>query len=274
MQQSIPSQHQRNKNYQILNSPSGNTPSQKSGHVLYIPLNERKMNQLLKWIHQLITHVQYVLKHLCGALLIMSTSQLHNRGSISRCLLRFHKDKTMVSYHSATYEEVISTVKFEQFPKRNTKNLIALEDLGRGATGKAWLCATLSIPFCSACVLKFHNNSKKIDLEREKHFWHLIYPEFKNKVRIEHWSGQNALVMPHFTEVLEENRHLYKNAFFDTLTSKFISNGLFHGDEKWKNIGIYREDGVDIVVVFDLHSVEHLVVDRDEWFENVEKSLF
>jgi hypothetical protein len=45
----------------------------------------------------------------------------------------------MVSYHSATYEEVISTVKFEQFPKRNTKNLIALEDLGRGATGKAWL---------------------------------------------------------------------------------------------------------------------------------------
>jgi hypothetical protein len=215
-----------------------------------------------------------VLTHLCGALLLMSTSQLRNRVSISRCLLRFHKDSPMVSYHSATYEDVYRTVNFCRCPNRNTKNLIALEDLGRGATGKAWLCVTLSTPSASACVLKFHNTKKITDLEKEKDLWHKIYPEFSKLVRIERWSGENALVMPHFTEVLERDRSLYREALFETLSSKFVANGLYHGDVKWKNIGIYRRDQMVKLVVFDLHSVESRVVDCNEWFESVEKSLF
>jgi hypothetical protein len=269
-------------------SPPGNTPSHKSGYVHHIDSEEDEstvevdpplsspVERLLCTTPVMNIHSDPidVLNHLCGALLLMSTSQLHDRGLISRCLLRFHKDTTMVSYHSATYDQVFSTVNFDRFPNRNTKNLIALEDLGRGATGKAWLCVTMSTPNSSACVLKFHNNKKKNDLEKEKDFWHLIYPEFSKMVRIEHWSGEDALVMPHFTEVLESNRHLYRDALFDTLTSKFMNNGLYHGDVKWKNIGIYLKNGVEILVVFDLHSVESRVVDRAEWFENVAKSLF
>jgi hypothetical protein len=272
-------------------SPPGNTPSQMSGRVHHIDSEEDEsivevdspitspVNRLLRTTPVMNIHSDPidVLQRLCGALLLMSTSKLHNRASVPRCLLRFHKDTTMVSYHSATHSEVYSKVNFDRFPNQNTKNLIALEDLGRGATGKAWLCVTLSDQNTSACVLKFPNKQKNnFHLGTEKNFWHLIYPEFSNMVRIERWSGEDALVMPHFTEVVESNRHLYRDALFDTLTSKFVNKGLYHGDVKWKNIGIYRQrdGGVDILVVFDLHSVERRLVDHIEWFENVAKSLF
>jgi hypothetical protein len=78
-------------------SPSGNTPSQKSGHVHPIEREEDEstvevdppitspVDRLLFTTPVMTIHSDptYVLKHLCGALLIMSTS-------ISRCLLRFH----------------------------------------------------------------------------------------------------------------------------------------------------------------------------------------
>ena len=42
-------------------------------------------------------------------------------------------------------------------------------------------------------------------LQREKQSWHLIYPEFTTKVRVEQWSGASALVvvMPRFATIHE-----------------------------------------------------------------------
>jgi hypothetical protein len=270
-------------------SPPGNTPSQKSGNVHSIDEDEEEeelevevdspvdspVERLLSVTSVIDIHQnpEVLLQHLCGAFSLMCLSQLHHQGSIARCLLRFHKDSSIVSYHPVPYDDIIPNVRFNRFPNRNTKNLIALEDLGRGATGKAWLCATLSTPYSSACVLKFHNNQKLYDLEKEKDLWHRIYPEFKKKVRIEHWSGEKALVMPHFTEVLEHKRSLYQEALRDTLTTKF--NGLVHQDVKWKNIGVYRKDGVDALVVFDLHSViDYRAPDHANWIEQVMQRLF
>ena len=51
-----------------------------------------------------------------------------------------------------SYDEVVN---FNKFPANAVRTLVALKDLGRGSTGKAWLCVTLSQPTSAACVLKF-----------------------------------------------------------------------------------------------------------------------
>jgi hypothetical protein len=268
-------------------SPPGNTPSQNSGNVHSIDEEEEEESadvdpSIPSPVERLLSvtpaidiqeHPEVLLQHLCGAFFLMSLSQPHDQGSIARCLLRLHKDSPRVSYLPVPYDQIFANVRLNRFPNRNTKNLIALEDLGRGASGKAWLCATLPTPYSSACVLKFDNNNKLYYLEKEKDLWHRIYPEFKNKVRIEHWSGEKALVMPHFTEVLEHKRSLYQGALHDTLTTKF--NGLVHQDVKWNNIGVYRKDGVEVLVVFDLLSViDYRAPDHADWIEQVMQRLF
>jgi hypothetical protein len=41
--------------------------------------------------------------------------------------------------------------------------------------------------------------------------WNLLYPDFSTMVKLEHWSGADALVMPHFSTVLESEREQYKD---------------------------------------------------------------
>lgn len=85
--------------------------------------------------------------------------------------------------------------------------------------------------------------------------WHTIYEEFKTKVKLEMWSGADALVMPHFSTVLENEKLQYKDAILNVLYDKFHSKKLVHRDVYWRNIGKYlTDDGVSLVV-FDLQSV-------------------
>ncbi len=53
------------------------------------------------------------------------------------CLLKFHKEVHTVTFHSVSYDAVHSKVDFNNFPHKNARTLVALEDLGRGSTGKA-----------------------------------------------------------------------------------------------------------------------------------------
>ena len=58
---------------------------------------------------------------------------------------------------------------FKKFSNKTLKTLVVLEDLGRGSTGKAWLCVTLIKPRSAACVVKFDNkhvDSSKLVKER------------------------------------------------------------------------------------------------------------
>ena len=153
------------------------------------------------------------------------------------------------------------------------KTLVALEDLGRGSTGKAWLCVTVTKPCSAVCVLKFDNkHDHSNNLMEERKMWNLLYPELSHMIKLERWSGSDTLVMPHLSTVLEHERREYRESIFEVLTTKFQKNRKVHNDVRWCNIGKYRSKcGKVIVVIYDLHDV----VDYDAGAHNdwIEKSI-
>ena len=187
--------------------PPGGTLSQQSGavHNIEILADDQMPDdnaETLKEVERLLCTTKVmnihldsipVLQVLCSALQMMANSCTHNSSILPRCLLKFHKDTTSVTYHPLSYEEVQQKVDFNKFPQNDVETLVALEDLGRGENGKAWLCVTDTLPFSAVCVLKFNNNGCIWNLRSERNKWHLLYPEFKDMVKVEMWSGANAL---------------------------------------------------------------------------------
>ncbi len=275
-------------------SPPGGTPSQKSGSVHTIEdvadipssISDEDSSEIDQQMERLLcttevvsirTEPSRVLQLLCRAFQLMAMAHTHHSGKLSRCLLKFHKEISAVTFHPASYEDIQPLVDFNKFPAKNVKNLVALEDLGRGSTGKAWLCVTVTKPRSAVCVLKFDNNHAKSDkLVHERDMWTLLYPEFSSMIKLEQWSGADALVMPHFSTVLEDEREQYKEELRDALTSKFMGNGKVHKDVRWRNIGKYRsKSGSVVLVLFDLHDVVDYNVDaHSDWIKTAVKSLY
>jgi hypothetical protein len=106
--------------------------------------------------------------------------------------------------------------------------------------------------------------------------WHLLYPEFSTMVKLENWSGADALVMPHFSTVLDTERGQYKEELLEVLTSLFMEKGKVHRDVRWRNIGKYRNRiGAVVLVVYDLHDVDdYNVEDHHDWIERAMQHLF
>jgi hypothetical protein len=67
----------------------------------------------------------------------MVNAHLYHNPGVSRCQFKFHRNTPTVTWHPASHDEVHDQVNFNRFPHGNTSVLIALEDLGRGSTGKA-----------------------------------------------------------------------------------------------------------------------------------------
>ncbi len=208
----------------------------------------------------------------------MSRAHSHHTANLPSCLLKFHKGMHAVTFHPVHYEVVHSKVDYDKYSNKNVKTLVALEDLGRGSTGKAWLCVTLTQPrSASCCVLKFDSKySQSEKLVKEKDMWHLLYPEFSTMVKLESWSGADALVMPHFSTVLDSEREQYKDQLLEVLISKFRSKGKVHQDVRWRNIGKYRNrSGAVALVVYDLYDVVDFDMDvHNDWIEKAMQSLF
>jgi hypothetical protein len=271
-------------------SPPGGTPSQQRGTIHYIdevmdvPLEiddgvTREMDRSLcvTRVMNIYADPICVLQHLCGAFQLMSKAHPHHTANLPRCLLKFHKGMHAVTFHPVPYGVVHSKVDYDKYPNKNVKTLVALEDLGRGSTGKAWLCVTVTQPCSASCVLKFDNkHSQSEKLVKERDMWHLLYPEFSTMVKLEHWSGADALVMPHFSTVLDSEREQYKDELLEVLTSHFREKGKVHRDVRWRNIGKYRNrSGAVALVVYDLHDVVDYDVDvHHDWIENAIQSLF
>jgi hypothetical protein len=191
-------------------------------------------------------------------------------------LLKFHKAVGTVTFHPLSYEDVQPYVDYNKFPRKDVKTLVALEDLGRGENGKAWLCVTVTKPLSAVCVLKFDNKGISNDnLQNEKDMWHLLYPEFEPMVKVEMWSGANALVMPHFATVLVEERDRYNKEIREVLTA-IKGKMKVHKDVRWRNIGKYSgEGGKVIIVVFDLHGVvDYDANTHQNWIEESMASLY
>ena len=272
-------------------SPSGGTPSQRSGTIHSIDevagvslelediVTDKEMERLLctTRVRSIYDDTICVLQHLCGAFQLMAKAHLHHTANLPRCLLKFHKGISAVTFHPMSYDAVYSKVDFNKFPNQNVKTLVALEDLGRGSTGKAWLCVTVTQPRSASCVLKFDNKqTRSVKLAKEREMWHLLYPEFSTMVKLETWSGCDALVMPHFSTVLESERGRYKDEISQVLTRHFMQNGKVHRDVRWRNIGKYRsQDGSVALVVFDLEGVVDYDMDvHHRWIDKAMHSLF
>ena len=275
-------------------SPTGETPSQQRGSIHSIDeVMDRDLPVELADDNVEITHEMErvlnttdiiniyedpfrVLQHLCGAFQLMSKAHSQHAANLSRCLLKFHKGIHTVTFHPVSYHDVHSKVNFDKFPSSRVKTLVALEDLGRGSTGKAWLCVTVTQPRSASCVLKFdnkHHQSEKLIKERD--LWHLLYPEFACMVKVEHWSGADALMMPHFSTILESERGRYRDELSEVLNTHFMEKGKVHRDVRWRNIGKYHKDGKVRLVVYDLHDVVDYNVDEDrDWIEKAVHSLY
>jgi hypothetical protein len=242
--------------------------------------NSRKVvtSRLLNTTQVFNAQSQYpeVLKLLCNAFqCMMKARKYHYVGSLPRCLVGFRRDAINVTFHPLPNRCWQEAASFERtkFPRSDVKLLLGVKDLGRGASGKAWLCSTAS---CTAvCVLKFNNENDLMSLKKECDMWHLIYPEFASQVKVERWSGSPALVMPYFTAVLEEERDQLKDKVHSVLVNKFASVGKQHNDVAWRNIGKYlnKKGEVDIVL-FDLEGLSNTETDSNSsWIDSSMKQL-
>ena len=274
-------------------SPTGTTPSQKSPQPHTIVNNDEEGDGdaddttelpelqsrclITTRVFQQQNASEDILQLLCSAFAVMATAYLHHRPGVSRCLFKFHREKPTVTWHPASYDDVYCRVNFNKFPRSNTSALIALEDLGRGSTGKAWLCVTVTTPHSAACVLKFNNRQGLSKLNNEFNNWKIIYPEFEKMVRLQEWSGSNALMMPHCAPIATEERAGFRDAIHALLFANFVNRGLVHPDVRWRNIGQYRnQETMELVpVIFDLHDVRAYVDDKDiDWVDNAVNKLY
>jgi hypothetical protein len=167
--------------------------------------------------------------------------------------------------------QVSDGVNFDKFPNARTTSLLALEDLGRGSSGKCWLTTTLSKS--SVCVLKFHNRDSTDKLKEEENKWHDIYG--LTKVRVGIWSGSPALMLPHFSVIDIDERESFKEKIRYVLTFCF-GNTWVHGDVRWRNIGKYRclKTNEILPIVYDLQGAYRYEDDKHiDWVEHAMKSL-
>eukprot|EP00301_Raphidiophrys_heterophryoidea_P008609 c13163_g1_i6.p1 GENE.c13163_g1_i6~~c13163_g1_i6.p1 ORF type:complete len:568 (-),score=120.21 c13163_g1_i6:171-1874(-) len=139
--------------------------------------------------------------------------------------------------------------KWDQYPSERTTQFFLLEELGKGADGRAWLACSGN---GSVCVIKFAVRAKQ-----EHSIWKVIYPEFK--VRIQLLNGHDALIMPHFFAVSKHARKETLGLVKTTLLTRFVHNQLKHNDVAWRNLGLCVNDqtGKEEVVVYDLANIEH-----------------
>ena len=165
------------------------------------------------------------------------------------------------------------------FPLKSTTRLVALEDLGRGSSGKAWLACTNSPKNASLCVLKFSNRADEAGaLERECGHWASIYPEFAAMVRVEKWSGSPALLMPHFATIHDDFREGMREEIAKLL-QRFVSSGYVHNDVQWRNMGYYIKEGERVPVLFDLDGARNIEdfkmsLDVSDWIATSMRTLF
>lgn len=229
-------------------------------------------------------HTQYdiLLQYLCSSFTRMSQGTLSHREGVPRSLFKLRKGvdvdaRPKISYHPVKSIPLsVENIQSNSFPRAHTTMLLALEDLGRGSTGRAWLCCTLSSS-PALCVLKFSNSRdcySLLRLEDEKKMWDAVYPQFRCMTKLEVWGGSEALVMPHMCAIPKEDREEFRSSIHELLLNTYHGRGYRHLDVEWRNIGCYvREDNVKLPILFDLERVS-TVVESDVWVTDALRRLY
>lgn len=228
------------------------------------------------------TQSDLLLQYLCASLTRMTQVTLNQRKGVPRSLFKLHKGEAArpkVSFHPlGVIPFEVENIRSNKFPRANTKMLLALEDLGRGSTGKAWLCCTVSAS-PALCVLKFGNKSHDVSarLKQEKQWWDAVYPDFQRMTKVEMWGGSEALVMPHFCTIPEEERGEFRDRIHELLLHTFHRRGYRHMDVAWKNIGFFvGKNNEKLPVLFDLERIRIMEVESSEdcWVTEALSRLF
>ena len=279
-------------------SPPGKTPSQQrewkhdirdddSTEIGLQPTTaaERRLNT--STLLNAYNDYETVLQFLYTSFKRMCQVQFNYRSMQQRCGFVLHKGKDKgITWHLNSDAAIaiinIENMSGDRFPRPDVQHLLALEDLGRGATGKAWLVCTLS-DSPTICVLKFWNKKsgrEEYYLEAEKNNWHKVYPEFADKTRVEQWSGSYALMMPHFAEIPRARRGEFLESIRALLREKFQNSGLVHPDVVWRNIGFYfnRATQADVPVIYDLTGLQKFNMEKhanwiDQAINKLEESI-
>jgi hypothetical protein len=263
-----------------LHSPVGGTPSQQRGVAHRIELEDENVGEkegyqdaeLCRHLIStpvILSEADELLPTLCSALSIMSRARSGFFLDNSIFLFKICKDSPSLTWHPTSYEDAVSRVNFDRYPRRNTRNLLALEDLGHGSSGRCWLCVTTAISNAAVCVLKYRNDpahAHKLTQEFEK--WQQVYPQMNT--RVENWCGTLALMMPHFAPILEQHRPKFKDPIRCLLREAFHDKGLMHQDVRWRNIGSFKDsESGEVPILFDLESVVNIGVEgNDQWIES------
>ena len=268
-------------------SPPGSTPSQKHenwGHKIEIDNADNHCDAILAQEDErcLITspvidaheNFNHLLRYLYSALIRVCQVEWHWRATAEhpQCFFMLHKgDREAITWYPASI--TIDSIQRDKFPRSDATKLLALEDLGRGRSGKAWLMCT---PSRAICVLKF-GNKRGNGFTTEMRMWHEIYPEFETMVKVDQWSGSIALMMPHFADIPVVERDKFRGKIEMMLREKFADRNLYHNDVKWRNIGYYKEkkSGKSLPVLYDLESVQDMTECGDlSWIQRSMDSLF
>ena len=280
-------------------SPPGNTPSQLStnchsvedeeeeeeeeeeeGECIQLPLYAERILSTTQ-VFNAMQDFEALLQHVYTAFRRMSEVRLYHSLGVPRCLFQVHRDQLGITWHaiSSIPIDINNLSAINSSPRGTVKHLLAVEDLGRGSSGKVWLTCTVSKK-PSICVLKFHNhNSTGTKLSQEKKKWDMIYPEFQRITSVDIWSGSFALKMPHFCSIPVTARDSFRPLIEEMMRNRFLRIGLVHCDVKWRNIGFYMEKKKaamgPVPVLYDLESVRSYSHEKDEqWVENAMMQLY
>ena len=292
-------------------SPPGDTPSRKTGLSNISTVDEEKWtakkgkkrkSRAVKSATKAVETVSLDRKLFCTKTIDAAAEKIYLGQVIATCLTRMSHARSqyysfpqrhLLRFHRGSLKKftwmaaaccdsstttILEKIRFDKFPNALVKNLLAVEDLGRGSNGKVWLTTTET--FKSVCVLKFDNKNKRSNLDDEAELWVKLYDSaISSMVKVDQWSGAFALMMPYFATIQECDRELYQLQIFN-LMERIHNLGYYHNDVHWRNIGCYRADaGVNVPILIDLIHVKEFALKRPssnstEWIQKGLRNLF
>lgn len=151
---------------------------------------------------------------------------------------------------------------------RNTKNVVVLAMLGKGADGKVLLVANSKGEVGAMKLVRDFEAAKQ-----EAVNWSEVYSDycdnFKWSVRAQKWMGIPAVIMPNLNQFSTAKERTDNLGAVRKCLERYHEKGYVHQDVYWRNIGYFKFQGSVFVVMLDLHParVFKKVIDR-EWIDD------
>ena len=89
---------------------------------------------------------EVLLEHVYTAFRRMSEVRIHHKLGVPRCLFQLRSDRVGITWHAIDRIpiDLMNLSSINSSPRDSVKHLLAVEDLGRGSSGKVWLTCTVS----------------------------------------------------------------------------------------------------------------------------------